>query len=163
MSLSAAFWCSVFCFRICLDFAGLEDFALCSMAHIDVSKAGQSHKALRKMGSPRMQTGRTLQRTCHHAQQLPPVQQWQIHHMLCVKKKMQLHCHGGVLPSSFLTKPKCTTSTVIFFSLNLLENIFTTLSREHKLNSFKTLCCRATREMPGDQASLSSNASGTES
>lgn len=52
MSLSAAFWCrdTVSCFRICLDSAGLEDFAPCSTAHIDLSKGGQSHNAREKDG-----------------------------------------------------------------------------------------------------------------
>lgn len=124
MSLSAAFWCSgpVSCFRICLDSAGLEAFSPCCTVYVDVSKGGQSHKALleRKMGSWRIQPGRTLQGRCCQAQQLRQTDHILSRHV----EVMQLCCHRGVSPISFLSKPSWTPSTVLFFLLAFLVGYF---------------------------------------
>lgn len=79
MGLSGAFWCgeSVACFRICSDSAVLEAL---HHAPLLTEMSPEEDRAVvleRRMGSLRIQTGRTLQGRCCQVEQLPPVQLWQ--------------------------------------------------------------------------------------
>lgn len=125
MSLSAALLCR-YCFllqnllRLCW-LGGLCTMLHCSHRRVQRRTEPKSIVLEQKMGSLRIQTDRTLQGGCCQAEQLAPVQLWQTDRILSLHvEETQPHCHGGVLPTSLLTKPRWTTSTVLFFFLAFL-------------------------------------------